>query len=427
MTPHKQDNIDHQRTLSSREDEEAVLKRAFESMLLNKMGMAARPPKMAKPLHVPKVLQQLYKNNFATSSDENGAASFDDSKYYDKIQAFFAEESGNDTASATSSSTVYTFDLAFNLTTLRQGELIERVELAVFVRQPRIASQFASPDDEVDDGFEGGDESDSPLLGDPIGESSTSSAEPLFSELTAHRLIRDHSTQFARRRVACGAASSSSSGADGDQWQTMDIGHELNRWLATRNATHDQSDELFRIRLRIVTATRSGDGAAAERECDWWQSMRPTSGKSRPTLIVYTSSEQQRSAAASRRRRAPNGRRRKTTSNKHLHQQGGGRCSRRRLTVDFEAVGWHDWIFAPPSYEAFFCDGSCQYPLGPQHNATNHAVLQALVHSVNAAAVPKPQCVPTELGQISLLYADEYNKITIKNYYDMVVLGCGCR
>jgi bone morphogenetic protein 2/4 len=35
--------------------------------------------------------------------------------------------------------------------------------------------------------------------------------------------------------------------------------------------------------------------------------------------------------------------------------------------------------------------------------------------------------VPTELSPISMLYLDEYEKVVLKNYENMVVEGCGCR
>jgi bone morphogenetic protein 2/4 len=41
--------------------------------------------------------------------------------------------------------------------------------------------------------------------------------------------------------------------------------------------------------------------------------------------------------------------------------------------------------------------------------------------------VPNVCCVPTTLTPISMLYMDEYEKVVLKNYQDMVVEGCGCR
>ncbi|XP_054153976.1 uncharacterized protein LOC128952585 isoform X2 [Oppia nitens] len=118
------------------------------------------------------------------------------------------------------------------------------------------------------------------------------------------------------------------------------------------------------------------------------------------------------------------------------HRRGKGRhrgkghkenCRRHSLYVDFSDVGWNDWIVAPPGYQAYYCSGECPFPLSDHLNSTNHAIVQTLVNSVNPSAVPKACCIPTELSPISMLYVDEYDKVVLKNYQDMVVEGCGCR
>lgn len=90
-------------------------------------------------------------------------------------------------------------------------------------------------------------------------------------------------------------------------------------------------------------------------------------------------------------------------------------------------VGWSDWIVAPAGYDAYYCGGECNFPLAEHLNTTNHAIIQTLVHSTNPSAVPKPCCVPTQLQAISMLYVDDENKVVLKNYREMTVVGCGCR
>lgn len=102
-------------------------------------------------------------------------------------------------------------------------------------------------------------------------------------------------------------------------------------------------------------------------------------------------------------------------------------CQRKPLYVDFSDVGWNDWIVAPLGYQAYYCNGNCPFPLSDNLNATNHAIVQTLVNSVDAKAVPTACCVPTTLSAISMLYLDEYDKTILKQYDDMVVEGCGCR
>lgn len=108
-----------------------------------------------------------------------------------------------------------------------------------------------------------------------------------------------------------------------------------------------------------------------------------------------------------------------------------GRCRRYPLYVDFGDVGWNDWIIAPAGYQAYYCGGECPYFMPEHLNASNHAVIQALVHSINSRSmsqrVPRPCCVPTEMRPISILYVDGDDKVVIKNYQDMIVEACGCR
>lgn len=86
-----------------------------------------------------------------------------------------------------------------------------------------------------------------------------------------------------------------------------------------------------------------------------------------------------------------------------------------------------DWIIAPDGYGAFYCSGECNFPLNAHMNATNHAIVQTLVHLMNPTEVPKPCCAPTKLTPISVLYfLDDYNVI-LKKYKNMVVKSCGCQ
>lgn len=101
-------------------------------------------------------------------------------------------------------------------------------------------------------------------------------------------------------------------------------------------------------------------------------------------------------------------------------------CSRRMLYVSFQRLGWQDWIIAPEGYSAFFCYGECSFPLSAHMNATNHAIVQTLVHLMNPSVVPQPCCSPTKLTAISVLYFDDSNNVVLKKYTNMVVKACGC-
>lgn len=201
------------------------------------------------------------------------------------------------------------------------------------------------------------------------------------------------------------------------RWESFDVSSAAMRWATQPHHNHgimveimhpdDASQSQDINRRRHVRVSRS----LHEDDKSWVQA--------RPLLVTY-SHDGQGSAPFHREkrqvRRAPKQRRKQQRAN----------CRRHPLYVDFSDVGWNVWIVAPPGYHAFYCHGECPFPLSDHLNSTNHAIVQTLVNSVNSN-VPKACCVPTELSPISLLYLDEYEKVVLKNYQDMVVEGCGCR
>lgn len=101
-------------------------------------------------------------------------------------------------------------------------------------------------------------------------------------------------------------------------------------------------------------------------------------------------------------------------------------CKKHELYVSFRDLGWQDWIIAPEGYPAYYCDGECSFPLNSYMNATNHAIVQTLVHFINPESAPKACCAPTQLNPISVLYFDDSSNVILKKYRNMVVRSCGC-
>lgn len=111
----------------------------------------------------------------------------------------------------------------------------------------------------------------------------------------------------------------------------------------------------------------------------------------------------------------------------HSHANSGKQaCKRHELYVSFSDLGWKDWVLAPTGYSAFYCDGECLYPLGSCMNATNHALIQQVVHLLKPDEVPKACCAPTKLSPISVLFYDDNNNVILKKHRNMVVKTCGC-
>ncbi|XP_040844072.1 bone morphogenetic protein 7-like isoform X1 [Ochotona curzoniae] len=101
-------------------------------------------------------------------------------------------------------------------------------------------------------------------------------------------------------------------------------------------------------------------------------------------------------------------------------------CKKHVLYVSFRDLGWQDWIIAPEGYAAYYCEEESTFPLNSYMNATNHAIVQILVHFINLDTVPKPCCTPTQLNAISILYFNDSSNVILKKYRNMVVQACGC-
>uniref|UniRef100_A0A8C6SAD9 Bone morphogenetic protein 8a n=1 Tax=Neogobius melanostomus TaxID=47308 RepID=A0A8C6SAD9_9GOBI len=110
----------------------------------------------------------------------------------------------------------------------------------------------------------------------------------------------------------------------------------------------------------------------------------------------------------------------------HTPVNSGDPCKKHELYVSFSDLGWKDWVLAPTGYSAYYCDGECFYPLGSCMNATNHALIQQVVHLLKPNEVPKACCAPTKLSPISVLFYDDNNNVILKKHRNMVVKSCGC-
>ena len=51
-------------------------------------------------------------------------------------------------------------------------------------------------------------------------------------------------------------------------------------------------------------------------------------------------------------------------------------CRKVDMWVDFEHIGWDEWIVHPKRYNAFRCEGECPSPLDESFSPTNHAYMQ---------------------------------------------------
>uniref|UniRef100_A0A1A8UPN2 Growth differentiation factor 10b n=1 Tax=Nothobranchius furzeri TaxID=105023 RepID=A0A1A8UPN2_NOTFU len=103
-------------------------------------------------------------------------------------------------------------------------------------------------------------------------------------------------------------------------------------------------------------------------------------------------------------------------------------CSRRYLRVDFADIGWSEWVLAPKSFEAYYCSGTCGFPIPKVAQPSNHATIQSIVRAVGIVpGVPEPCCVPDKMSPLSVLFLDPDRNLMLKVYPGMSVDSCACR
>ncbi|XP_036455023.1 southpaw [Colossoma macropomum] len=103
----------------------------------------------------------------------------------------------------------------------------------------------------------------------------------------------------------------------------------------------------------------------------------------------------------------------------------GPLCRRVDMWVDFDQIGWNEWIVHPKRYNAFRCEGECPIPLDESFKPTNHAYMQSLLKLYHPERVTCPSCVPTRLSSLSMLYY-EGDDVVLRHHEDMIVEECGC-
>ncbi|KAM6899212.1 growth/differentiation factor 6-B [Xenentodon cancila] len=224
----------------------------------------------------------------------------------------------------------------------------------------------------------------------------------------------------------------------GPKWEVLDV------WEIFKERQHLSQGKHFCLELRALLDN-------PERALDLHllglhRHGRPQQKKA--ILVVFTRSKKRQTLFSERREgralvdperkskeRGPGtkaSRRRRTAASKTRHGKRHGkksksRCSKKPLHVNFRDLGWDDWIIAPLDYEAYHCEGVCDFPLRSHLEPTNHAIIQTLMNSMNPSNMPPSCCAPSKLSPISILYIDSGNNVVYKQYEDMVVESCGCR
>ncbi|XP_039384273.1 bone morphogenetic protein 2 [Mauremys reevesii] len=345
----------------------------FELRLLNMFGLKRRPSP-SKNAVIPPYMLELYRLQAGRQLGPSapGAPLERAASRANTVRSFHHEEAWEELPEASGKTARRFF---FNLTSIPNEEFLTSAELQIFREQ-------------VQETFENNSSYHHRINIYEIIKPATATSKDPAARLLDTRLVHQNASK----------------------WESFDVTPAVMRWIAHRQPNHGfivevaHLDNESSVSKRHVRISRS-----LHQDEDSWSQLRPL-------LVTFGHDGKGHPLHKREKRQAKHKQRKRHKSS----------CKRHPLYVDFNDVGWNDWIVAPPGYGAFYCHGECPFPLADHLNTTNHAIVQTLVNSVNSK-IPKACCVPTELSAISMLYLDENEKVVLKNYQDMVVEGCGCR
>lgn len=92
------------------------------------------------------------------------------------------------------------------------------------------------------------------------------------------------------------------------------------------------------------------------------------------------------------------------------------RCCRYPLEVNFRHFNW-EWIIAPQSFNAYFCNGECKLGFLPKYPHT---------HLMQMSTAPQPCCSPTKMSPVTLLYFNNEYNLVMSTIPNMAVDKCSC-
>uniref|UniRef100_A0A673B7Y4 TGF-beta family profile domain-containing protein n=1 Tax=Sphaeramia orbicularis TaxID=375764 RepID=A0A673B7Y4_9TELE len=260
----------------------------------------------------------------------------------------------------------------------------------------------------------------------PEGEAVTAAEFRLYKECVSRAALRWTSCCFStgeqRLEADLFLLESRRLWAAEEGWLEFDITATSNLWVMS---------PVHNLGLQVSVETSSGQSISSK---EAGLVGRDGALEKQPFMVAFFKVSEVHIRTA----RSTGGKRRQQNRNRSTQPQDGSRgpdynssdqktaCRRHELYVSFRELGWQDWIIAPEGYAANYCDGECSFPLNAHMNATNHAIVQTLVHLMNPENVPKPCCAPTKLHAISVLYFDDNSNVILKKYKNMVVRACGC-
>ncbi|XP_052087370.1 nodal homolog [Mytilus californianus] len=108
-------------------------------------------------------------------------------------------------------------------------------------------------------------------------------------------------------------------------------------------------------------------------------------------------------------------------------------CSVEPWIVNFSELGWAHWLWAPSSYHANSCSGSCRILYNTNNTISGHAMIKrySKAHYLKQGRSPghldlSTYCVPASYEALTIIYLARQNIITVSQIPKMKVTSCMC-
>uniref|UniRef100_A0A8B9P3L9 TGF-beta family profile domain-containing protein n=1 Tax=Apteryx owenii TaxID=8824 RepID=A0A8B9P3L9_APTOW len=238
---------------------------------------------------------------------------------------------------------------------------------------------------------------------------------PHFCKVEVYELLESGSKPQKKQLISSRLLSLYTEG-----WEVFSVTQTVSKWVGNSSSNHGF----------LITTTHVFNNRIEHNLVKFAKSQGSLQESRNALLVLFTNSHKRRSSSfvpSSASRFTEHMSRRPRAAALPSTKSQVTACHRRELYVDFRAIGWSGWIIYPSGYNAFYCRGTCLFPLGESQNATNHATVQSIVHTLKLSQdISTPCCVPDELKSLNLLYFDDKENVVLKNYKDMVATRCGC-